>query len=278
MIRIALRLFLVAFVLSAAVFADAATTFYGSTATLGTPVFNRPSSLSTLSGTFTPYSVQPFYPNDDTDCFIESIQESDFDGYIFLYDGPFNPASPLTNLVALDDDGPDFFIGESRIDSRPFLFSSDYYLVTAGYDPAPGGTFSNMVACDSPATRVIVGDGSLGFYDGRKAELLRGRFQVSVTGNDFSFVPFVAYTAPLASTDSAIFWFFSPANFELLIKMVNACSFNGRYWVYYAATTNVQFTVTVFDTVTSTTKTYTNPLGTTLFTSVTDSNAFATCP
>lgn len=277
MIRTALRLFLCAFVLSAAVFAEAATTFYGTTS--GQPVFNRPDDLSTLSGVFTHYSVQPFFPNDDADCFIEGIQEGGFDGLIFLYDGSFDPLDPISNLIALDDDGPNYGVGESHIDSLALLLSHDYYLVTGGYTSLHVGTFSNMVACEAPATRVIVGDGGfgLGNYDGRIAELLGGRFQVSVTGHDFASAPFIGRTVPLASTDSAIFWFFEPANFELLLKMVDACSFNNRFWVFYAATTNVYFRVTVYDNDTGQTRTYTNPLGTSLFTAVTDSDAFP-CP
>lgn len=116
-----------------------------------------------------------------------------------------------------------------------------------------------------------------GVYDGRIAELLGGRFQVSVTGHDFASLPFIGRTVPLASTDSVIFWFFEPANFELLLKMVDACSFNNRFWVFYAATTNVYFRVTVYDNDTGQTRTYTNPLGTSLFTAVTDSDAFP-CP
>ena len=59
--------------------------------------------------------------------------------------------------------------------------------------------------------------------------------------------------------------------------MVDACSFNNRFWVFYAATTNVYFRVTVYDNDTDQTRTYTNPLGTSLFTAVTDSDAFP-CP
>ena len=84
------------------------------------------------------YSVQPFIPERDADCFIQSVQEGDdFDGYIFLYRNGFNPASPLTNLIALDDDGPDFGSSASRgIDKRPLPFNDNYYLVTAGYNNA----------------------------------------------------------------------------------------------------------------------------------------------
>lgn len=278
MIRTAARLFLCAFVLSAVAYGEAATTFYGTTQ--GQPTFNRPSGLGSLSGQIVRYSVQPFFPNVDAECYIQGIQESSYDGMIFLYRNGFNPASPLTNLIAFDDDGPEFGIGESRIEALALDFSDNYYLVTASFAAGTSGTFSNMVACEAPATRVVVGDGAFGAgnYDGRVAELLGGRFRVSVTGEDFSNVPFVGRTAPLASTDSAIFYFFQPANFELLIKMVNGCSLNNRYWVFYAATTNVEFTIRVYDSFADETAIYDNSLGSTADIAETDTNAFATCP
>lgn len=280
--RIAFRILLCSVAVTSVAYADAATTFYGTTA--GQPYFDRPADFDNLSGVVTRYQVQPFVVNGNASCIIQSIQEADFDGMIFLYRNSFNPANPLANLVALDDDGPDYGEGTSRINSRSFLFNDDYFLVTAGFYAAGSGTFSNQVSCAEPATRVLVGYGIFGTnqgsdYDGRRAQLLGGRFEVSVTGFNFASTPFIGRTVPLASNDSAVFYFFQPANFELLVKMVNGCGLNDRYWVYYAATTNVDFTLTVVDTFFDPpfVKTYHNPLGTQQRTSVADSNAFANC-
>lgn len=79
-------------------------------------------------------------------------------------------------------------------------------------------------------------------------------------------------------TDRAgLFYFFNEANLEMLIKMINACSFNNRFWIFYAATTNVEFTVTVTDTKTGMRNEYFNPLGQAAF-PIQDTSAFATCP
>jgi hypothetical protein len=37
-------------------------------------------------------------------------------------------------------------------------------------------------------------------------------------------------------------------NLEMLIKVLDACAFNNRYWVFFSAGTNVEFTLTVTDT------------------------------
>jgi hypothetical protein len=47
---------------------------------------------------------------------------------------------------------------------------------------------------------------------------------------------------------------------------------NGKFWVFYGALSNVQYTITVTDTQTGVVKTYTNPDGT--LASVADTSAF----
>jgi hypothetical protein len=63
---------------------------------------------------------------------------------------------------------------------------------------------------------------------------------------------------------------------ETVVKVLDACSFNQRFWVYAGGLTNVQVTLTVTDTVKGVVKTYTNPQGT-AFQPIQDTNAFATC-
>lgn len=64
--------------------------------------------------------------------------------------------------------------------------------------------------------------------------------------------------------DSGLFYFFSPTNIEMLVKVLNACvpALGNKYWVFFAATTNVELTLTVRDTQTGAVKTYRNPLNT----------------
>ncbi|HEY6322518.1 MAG TPA: hypothetical protein VJA16_13265 [Thermoanaerobaculia bacterium] len=44
----------------------------------------------------------------------------------------------------------------------------------------------------------------------------------------------------------------------MLIKIIDGCSLDSHFWVFFAATTNVGFTVTVTDTQTSHQAVYTN--------------------
>ena len=105
--------------------------------------------------------------------------------------------------------------------------------------------------------------------------LVNDRFSVRVTydvGNGPQPMTAIKYTP-----ESGLFWFASASNIEVLLKMVNACSFNNRYWVYSGGTTDVGVTITVTDSKTGAVKTYNNPRGT-KFGTITDGDAFATCP
>ena len=86
-----------------------------------------------------------------------------------------------------------------------------------------------------------------------------------------------ANVVPAGSDNSGIFYFADVANWELLLKVLNGCALNSRYWIFYAATTNVELVITVADTANGTVKAYFNPLNT-LAPPVADTIAFATCP
>ena len=106
--------------------------------------------------------------------------------------------------------------------------------------------------------------------------LLGERFQVAVTWRDFAGNAGVASQVPADSDGSTLLWFFEEANWEMLVKMVDGCGFNGHYWLFAAATTNVETTLTVTDTLSGEVRVYTNPLGQ-ASAAVTDVTAFPTC-
>jgi len=50
--------------------------------------------------------------------------------------------------------------------------------------------------------------------------------------------------------ETGYFWFFASTNVEAVIKVLNACTFNQRFWVFAGGLTNVQATFTVTDSTT----------------------------
>jgi streptogramin lyase len=66
---------------------------------------------------------------------------------------------------------------------------------------------------------------------------------------------------PLSSLGVArggLFWFFSEDNPELVVKILNGCATNQKYWVFISGGTNVGLIITVSDTVTGEVHTYYN--------------------
>lgn len=88
-----------------------------------------------------------------------------------------------------------------------------------------------------------------------------GRFTARVTWRAFDGSSGVAKLVPGSSNESGLFWFFARGNAELLLKVLDACSYNGHFWVIGAGATNVEFSIAIEDNVTHETWSYTNPLG-----------------
>ena len=59
--------------------------------------------------------------------------------------------------------------------------------------------------------------------------------------------------------------------------MLDGCAFNDHFWVFAAAATDVEYTLTVTDSTTGDSLTYGNELGMPA-PAVVDTTAFATCP
>ena len=120
---------------------------------------------------------------------------------------------------------------------------------------------------------------NVGFVEsGESAEEVRlngERFAVEVTYRDFQDQTGSGRLV-FRSDDSAVFWFFAESNWELMLKVLDACGLNQRYWVFIAATTNVEYTVRVTDTLSGAIRVYTNPLGQAA-PAITDTDAFTGC-
>ena len=86
-----------------------------------------------------------------------------------------------------------------------------------------------------------------------------------------------ASVAPLTTTQSGIFWFFNSTNWEVMVKVLNGCPINARWWVFSAATTNVAYRLTVLDIEAGEQKIFFNYAGPPA-PAVTDTGALDTCP
>jgi hypothetical protein len=106
--------------------------------------------------------------------------------------------------------------------------------------------------------------------------LTGGRFRVTVDWESADGNAGAGKVADLRSDGSGLFWFFNPLNWELLVKVLDACAINEHYWVFLAASTNLEYTITVEDLLAQTSVVYTNPQGQAA-PAVNDTSALDTC-
>jgi|HubBroStandDraft_3_1064219.scaffolds.fasta_scaffold15983_3 hypothetical protein len=104
--------------------------------------------------------------------------------------------------------------------------------------------------------------------------LLGGRFQIDATWRTSTATGNA--TVVQLTDDSGYLWFFAPTNPEVLLKVIDACSFNNQFWFFAGGLTNVRVDIHVTDTQTHVTKTYVNRLNT-VFAPIQDTSAFP-CP
>lgn len=149
--------------------------------------------------------------------------------------------------------------------------------------PLPFGTYDIQVylqylegaePCGPPelftTSRLTVGK------SGPTLALHQGRFNVTADWNAPGFGQGRAQGVELTD-ESGYFTFASAGNVELVLKVLNGCPLNQRFWVFLAGLTDIGVTVQVEDTTTGQRKTYTHPPGR-AFQPVLDTDALATCP
>lgn len=211
-------------------------------------------NYAVLPGTSTPVAINnvncgnpPLEPPTNCSYFIDNTAgalNTQMDGMttVLTFTAPVNPGVQNTIRLAIAD------VGDDVLDSAVFL---------------AGGSFSDTSGC---------------VPDAFTACLNNNRFEVKVNWENYQHVRADAFVASAGTPDSALFYFSDPNNWEFLIKVINACTLNNRYWVFFAAATDVGYTVTVRDTASALPpKEYLSPLGT-ASPAVNDTNAFATCP
>jgi hypothetical protein len=127
-----------------------------------------------------------------------------------------------------------------------------------GYGKVPATAHSALlvlgVAVSEPPPAEILVDNAFVFEGatcaaaGTVACLGGGRFRVHVawaTGDDFGFGSMRSFSG---ADDSAYATFFDPGNVELVVKVLDGCGLNDRFWVFAAGLTDVAVTLTVLDT------------------------------
>ncbi len=170
-------------------------------------------------------------------------------------------------------------------------FAAGYYLGIGRITPFGVVTLFSTLPADGPGDITTGPDGNLWVtqynaigrittgvncnIDGTTLCLSSGRFKVQAHWATSDGQSGDGQAISLTS-DTGYFWFFSPSNVEMVIKVLSGCVINSQFWVFAGGLTNVQVDLTVTDTLTNTVKTYRNPQNT-AFLPIQDTSAFATC-
>lgn len=173
-----------------------------------------------------------------------------------VLEGPTPVRPPLAGSPALDAGNP-APVGSAAAACAP---------VDQRGEPRPGGPRCDIGAYEQTATCA----------DGRVQLCLNGkRFRVTARWVDPDGSVGKGQAVKLTS-DSGYFWFFNPDNVEVILKVHDACTFNDHYWVFLSGLTNLGVELTVEDTETGVSKTYSSPLNR-AFQPVLDTEALAVC-
>ena len=166
--------------------------------------------------------------------------------------------------------------GQSRIYAQADVFQAGQTATIANFTLPYTGTYLIII---TPGTPYTFGDYTLSITCSSSTTcspsstnlcLSSNRFRVSVTWRT-STTSGHGTAVPMTS-DTGHFWFFSSSNVELIVKVLDGRPVNGRFWVFYGALSDVEYTITVRDTISGATKTYFNPAG--RMASVGDTTAF----
>jgi hypothetical protein len=156
------------------------------------------------------------------------------------------PQAGLVSVYALDADATDAVGGNHGTKNG-----------TANYLNA-----AVILGCSTSTNTLCVGP------SGRYA--LSATYKTSSTSGNGKVVPF-------QTSDSGLFTFFGDTNWEMVVKVLNGCPVNNRWWVFASGLTDQHVELVVSDLPHGVTKRYFNYSGQP-FNAITDTGAFATCP
>ena len=142
--------------------------------------FNRPSGLTTLStfATDVPFQATEIEVSEDGPYTFLSDQENFgflWDGYLLVYENGFDPADPLSNLIATNDDYfgvllPGTGVGYSGIEDLSLTADVPYIIVQTGFDNDSFGPYQIQVLGNGDVRLFtcyadLDGDGQLTIFD-----------------------------------------------------------------------------------------------------------------
>jgi hypothetical protein len=174
-----------------------------------------------------------------------------------IYSGVFDPAWGLKGDV-----GRINVVTSTQGEVTPAVAATASGRIVAVWSDTPVTFFFDPIPPDLSGGSVLAQSFSVATCAVSSSQICLGdRFRVEVrftdprNGQTSSGVP-----VPLTG-DTGAFWFFDPSNLELMIKVLDGRALNGHFWVFHGALSDVDYTITVTDTFTGSSRTYHNNQG-----------------
>jgi hypothetical protein len=223
---------------------------------------------------FTEYGAIAFNPADSSFYYADR----DSSNHLFvdkLAHGTFTQTSVLTTILVISPTAMAFSGGKLWLSSFGSLRAADASNIAAGFTtagfmvfPTPDGTFAYSADGLVPNTLPCVPSPT--------AACLYNRFKIEITYDATPNNGTGPANVVLESTASVKFTFFDPTVIEMILKVLDACALNNKWWVFGGGLTNVGVAIKVTDTATGAFQRYNSTKGQ-LFQTFADTSAFS-CP
>ena len=185
---------------------------------------------------------------------IIDMTSSVMDSYVSLLD-----PLPTIQTRAFDNDGGTGYDAhlEYTIGDKP----GEWYIAASHLKTLGLGAYSLTLQCSPSGPNACAPDANTLCIDDQLGDR---RFKVKIdfsttSGGGASGAAKAISLAEKGIGRGGLFWFFSADNPELVVKVLNGCAVNDRFWVFCSAATDVGLTLTVTDTETGHTFVRTNP-------------------
>ena len=190
--------------------------------------FQNPHTGVPQSGVALPQTVDSggfwFFAEANLEMLIKVIDGGGFNGCRWIFAGGLTDVEWQLLIV-------ETATGSKRVYSNPSGTQASFGDIEAFCAGAPAAA---LVAAPAGS-----GGGSLALLDGRFAVRVDWRNPWTGASGSGSASPF--------TDESGFFTFFSPGNLEMAVKMVDGSAFNGHFWLYWTALTNLETTLVVED-------------------------------
>ncbi|MBV8199670.1 MAG: hypothetical protein JOZ15_03505 [Acidobacteria bacterium] len=149
----------------------------------------------------------------------------------------------------------------SFADTGAFAAASNRSAGAAGASPAAGGGPAGDVSrAPAPPFKPPPGAQLPCFSGSSNLCLAASRFAVQIAWQPPGGASTPAPAIPL-TTDTGVFWFYSPQSLEVIVKILDGRALNGHFWVFVAGLSDLAYTAIVTDTSTGDSKSYVHRAG-----------------